>query len=63
MTYIFHIKSPMSAVERKLNMNNDKIPCLINSLNRSINHPLIKKFSHIPYSENNLSQYGIILPI
>ena len=47
MTYKYYNKIPMSAVERKLNMNIDKIPYLINSLNRSIHHPMIRKFSHI----------------
>ena len=43
MTYNFFNNLPMSAVEKKLNMNFDKNRYLINSLNRSINHPLIRK--------------------
>ena len=49
MTYCFHIKQPMPAVEMKLNMISAKIPYLIFSPNRFHNHPLFRKSSHIPF--------------
>ena len=51
ITYDFYIKHNMSALELKLNLIFAKNPYLINSLNRSHNHPLIRKYSHIA-SEN-----------
>ena len=45
-----HFKNqPMPAVERRINMIIAKSPQLINSLDRNKNHPLIRKFSHIPF--------------
>ena len=52
MTYDFYIKHIMCAFELKLNMIHAKNPHLINSLNRSHNHPLIRKYSHIAKVEN-----------
>ena len=46
-TYDFYIKHNTCAFELKLNMILAKNPHLINSLNRSHNHPLIRKYSHI----------------
>ena len=48
MTYEHYIKQSMQAVDLKFNMNIFKNPILINSLNRDNNHPLFKKYSHIP---------------
>ena len=39
---------PMQAVEMKLNIIVAKNPNLINSLIRFYNHPLTRKYSHIP---------------
>ena len=46
-TYEYYIKQPMQMVELNLNMiiNND--PHLINALDRSINHPLLRKYSNV----------------
>ena len=48
MTYKRFINHPMSMCERRLNLIIAKNPHLINSLDRSKNHPLIRKYSHIP---------------
>jgi len=47
MTYFFYINNPMPMVERKINMNIAKNPHLINALDRSIDHPMIRKFSYV----------------
>ena len=49
MTYIHYLNQPKSMLKRKLNENLARNPRLINSLNRSDNHPLIRKYSHIPF--------------
>ena len=46
-TYNNYIKHPMSAVELKINMIIAKNPHLINRLNRTFVHPLIRKYSQI----------------
>ena len=48
MTYECYIKQPMPMVERRINFNIPKNPTLLNSLDRNKNHPLIRKYSHIP---------------
>ena len=48
--------------EIKLNQLLHKNPELTNCLNRFITFPFIKEYAHIAYSENYLSQYGIITP-
>ena len=50
MTYDHYIKSPMPAFEFKLNIILAGNPNLINSFNRSHIHPLIRKYSHIPFN-------------
>ena len=40
----------MSMVERRINIIIAKNPSLINKLNRDKNHPLIRKYSHIPFN-------------
>ena len=41
MAYEYYIKQPTQMVELKLYMLIDKNPRLINTLERSVNHPLI----------------------
>ena len=53
MTYDYYIQHPIPAVELKLNMILAKNPHLINSLNRSHIHPLIRKYSHIAEKINS----------
>ena len=48
MTYEFRHKQPMQMVEMKLNVILDENPHLINSLNRSVNHPLVREDSLFP---------------
>ena len=50
MTFREYLKLPMHAVEREINMNIAKNPPLISLLDRSKNHPLIRKYSHIPFN-------------
>ena len=49
MTHEFCIKQPMQRIELKLNMVIDENPHLINALDRSVNHPSIRKYSSIPF--------------
>ena len=51
MTYKHYLHQPMHMVELKLNMNFAKNPQMINSLDRSKNHPLIRKYSHVPFND------------
>ena len=48
MIYEYYINQPMSMCERKINMHIARNPHLRNSLDRNKNHPLIRKYSHIP---------------
>ena len=41
------MKQPMHAIERRLNFVIDRHPQLINAMDRSKIHPLIRKYSHI----------------
>ena len=50
ITYENYINYPMSMVERRINFIIAKNPKLINSLDRNKNHPLIRKYSHIPFN-------------
>ena len=52
MTYEHYNKQPMPMVELKLKMIFAKNSNLINSPDRTINHPLIRKYSNNPF--NNL---------
>ena len=47
MSYKYYINQPMSMLERRRNMLIAKNPQLINALDRTKNHPLIRKYSHI----------------
>ena len=40
----------MPMVERRINVIIAKNPQLINSIDRNKNHPLIRKYSHIPFN-------------
>ena len=46
MTYKFYKNLPMSMVERRMNINIAKNPSLINLLDRTKNHPLIRKYRY-----------------
>ena len=50
MTYEHYMNQPMHMCERNINMNFAKNPELINSLDQNRNHPLIRKYSHIPFN-------------
>ena len=50
MSYEFKIKQPMQTVKLNVNMILDGNPYLINSLDRSFNHPLIRKNCSIPFN-------------
>ena len=49
MTNGHYINQPMHSVVRRKNMTIAKNPQLINALDRNKNHPLIRKYSHIPF--------------
>ena len=49
MTFDFYIKQPMLMIELNLNKMIDIDPHLISALDRSVNHPLIGKYSIIPF--------------
>ena len=44
MTYKYYLNNPMSMLERRINFINSK-----NALNRNKNHPLIRKYNHLPF--------------
>ena len=48
--YDYYIKQPFEMVELKLNKIFSENPHLINSRDRINNHPLIRKFSNIPFN-------------
>ena len=50
MNFEYYIKQPMHMVELNLNMSIATNPDLINSLDRKINHSLIRKYSNIPFN-------------
>ena len=50
MTYKYYMNLPMSMVERRINFIIAKHPHLINTLDRTKNHPLIRKYSYIPFN-------------
>ena len=47
MTYKYYLNNPMSMLERRINYIINKNPHLINTLDRTKNHPLIRKYNHI----------------
>ena len=50
LTYDFYMNLPMSMVERQINFNIAKNPHLINTLDRTKNHPLLRNFSYKPFN-------------
>ena len=50
MTYQQYISQPVGMCERKIIMNIARNPELLNSLDRKENHPLIRKYSHMPFN-------------
>ena len=50
MTYKYYINNPMPMVERRINFIMAKNPKLINNFDRNKNHPIIRKYSHIPFN-------------
>ena len=49
VTYEQYLNQPMSMDERQTSFNIAKNPELINTLDRTKNHPLIGKYLHIPF--------------
>ena len=52
VTHKYYLKQPKPMCEIKLNEIIAKNPKLINCLNRNICHPLIRKYSNIPFNDN-----------
>ena len=50
MTHNFYMKNPMHMVEGRLKMVIVKSPHLFNALDRRVNHPLFRKYSHILFN-------------
>ena len=50
MNYESHFKQPMQTDEMTPNMINSKNSHLINALDRSNNHPLIRRNGNIPFN-------------
>ena len=50
ITHREYLKLPMPATERKINLNIDKNPQMIHSLDRNKNHLLIRNNSHITFN-------------
>ena len=57
ITYKHYMNQPMSMVERQINYIIAKNPQLINSLDRKKNHPLIRKYLHIPLRGYEYNKY------
>ena len=51
MTYEHYLNQPMHFVSLRLNMVFAKNLQLMNSLDRNINYPLIRKYSHVPINQ------------
>ena len=49
MTHEHYINQPMQSVELRTKLVIAKNQQLVNSLKRDIEHPLIRKFSHVPF--------------
>ena len=50
MTFEHYINQPMHMCERKINLDIAKNPYLIKLSARNKNHPLIRKYLHIPFN-------------
>ena len=46
----FNIKQPMQTIELNLNRKIHNNPHLMEGLDRSVNNPLVRKFSDIPFT-------------
>ena len=55
MKYEYYMKNPMSMLERRINFIINKNPELVNALYRNKNHPLIRKYNHIPFQINEFN--------
>ena len=51
MSYRYYVNSPMSMIERRMNIVIAKSPELINSLDIIKNHPLVKKYSKVLFNK------------
>ena len=51
LTYKYYNKQPKHMVEFKLKMIIAKYRHLINALDRRVNQPLIRKYSHTPFNK------------
>ena len=49
MKHKYYLTDPMSMLERRINFVISKNPQLINAHNTNKNHPLIRKYNHIPF--------------
>ena len=47
--YDFYFEHPKQMADMELNMINDEIPHLINQPDRSVNHPVVRNYSYIPF--------------
>ena len=52
MTYKYYINNPMHMVERRLNMIIARNQHLIIVLDKRVNHPLIRKYSHVSFNNS-----------
>ena len=50
ISYNHYIKNPMHMVEKRLNKIISRKPHLNNALDRGVSHPLVRKYSHIPFN-------------
>ena len=50
ITYEKYINNPVNKVERRININIAKNPQLVKLFDRNKNHPLVRKYSHIPFN-------------
>ena len=50
MAYEYYLKQQMQMAELNLNMKISKSPHLMNALDRSVNHPLIRNYSRISFN-------------
>ena len=50
MTYEHYMNQPMCMCELQKKLNVAKNPQLVNPIDRNKNHPLIRKYSHIPFN-------------
>ena len=49
MNYKYYLNQPMQMIEQRLSMKIAKNPQLITLLNGGGDHPLIRKYIHIPF--------------